>query len=256
MIQDFNAMTQARLRELMSLVAGKRGVFVQRTKLRMELPIEPGVGQYIFDLKKESLGNGLTTFALKRDDIVVPNAIGFLIAISHKVNGTEVEELYSFAPKNDGVNPSVFPVGFKTDQIENLYNGFLNWTVGSTVAWENYPMESFKKVFRQQGAFVLDSADAAVAEGIQPEHEIERMLQPVLAKYFIAGTQDHQMTVNFPAAGLTFPLCDKDGVTTDYTAKLVLYMDAFKIKNGTKIVNVNIDESNPLAQAAWSINNL
>lgn len=256
MIQDFNAMTQARLRELMSLVAGKRGVFVQRTKLRMELPIEPGVGQYIFDLKKESLGNGLTTFALKRDDIVVPNAIGFLIAISHKVKGTEVEELYSFAPKNDGTNPSVFPVGFQTDQIENLYNGFLNWTVGSTVAWENYPMESFKKVFRQQGAFVLDSADAAVAEGIQPEHEIERMLQPVLAKYFIAGTQDHQMTVNFPAAGLTFPLCDKDGVTTDYTAKLVLYMDAFKIKNGTKIVNVNIDESNPLAQAAWSINNL
>lgn len=256
MIQDFNAMTQARLRELMSLVAGKRGVFVQRTKLRMELPIEPGVGQYIFDLKKESLGNGLTTFALKRDDIVVPNAIGFLIAISHKVNGTEVEELYSFAPKNDGTNPSVFPVGFQTDQIENLYNGFLNWTVGSTVAWENYPMESFKKVFRQQGAFVLDSADAAVAEGIQPEHEIERMLQPVLAKYFIAGTQDHQMTVNFPAAGLTFPLCDANGVTTDYTAKLVLYMDAFKIKNGTKIVNVNIDESNPLAQAAWSINNL
>ena len=63
------------------------------------------------------------------------------------------------------------------------------------------------------------------------------------------------MTVNFPAAGLTFPLCDKNGVTTDYTAKLVLYMDAFKIKNGTKIVNVAIDESNPLAQASWAIAN-
>lgn len=255
MIQDFNAMTQARLKELMSLVANKRGVFVQRTKLRMELPIQAGIGQYIFDLKKESLGNGLTTFALKRDDIVVPNAIGFLIAISHKVNGTEVEELYSFAPKNDGTNPSVFPVGFQTDAIENLYNGFLNWTVGSTVAWENYPMEAFKKVFRQQGAYVLNSSDVAVHEGIQPEHDIEKMLQPVLAKYYIAGTQDHQMTVNFPAAGLTFPLCDKNGVTTDYTAKLVLYMDAFKIKNGTKIVNVNIDESNPLAQASWAIAN-
>lgn len=253
---NFDQITQARLKELMALVANKKGVFVQRTKLRMELPIEPGVGQYIFDLKKESLGNGLTSFVLKRDDIIVPNAIGFLISISHKVNGTEVSQLYSFAPKNDGAHPSVFPVGFQTDAIENLYNGFVQWTVGSIVAWENYPMEAFKKVFRQQGAFVLDSQDAAVSEGIQPEHDIERMLQPVLAKYLVAGTQDHTMTVNFPAAGLTFPLCDKDGVTTDYTAKLVLYMDAFKIKNGTKIVNVAIDDSNPLAQAAWSANNL
>lgn len=251
---NFDQITQTRLKELMALVANKAGVFVQRTKLRMELPIEDGIGQYIFDLKKESLGNGLTSFVLKRDDIIVPNALGFLIAISHKVNGTEVEELYSFAPKNDGSTPSVFPVGFQTDAIENLYNGFIQWTVGSTVAWENYPMEAFKKVFRQQGAYVLDSNDAAVQEGIQPEHQIEKMLQPILAKYYIAGTQDHQMAVNFPAAGLTFPLCDKDGVTTDYKAKLVLYMDAFKIKNGTKILNVVTDE-NPLAQAAWSAAN-
>ena len=252
---NFSEITQARLKELMALVANRKGVFVQRTKLRMELPIEPGVGQYIFDLKKESLGNGLTSFVLKRDDIIIPNAIGFLIAISHKVNGTEVEQLYSFAPKNDGSTPSVFPVGFQTDAIENLYNGFVQWTVGSTVAWENYPMEVFKKVFRQQGAFVLDSNDDAVAEGIQPEHNIEKMLQPILAKYFVAGTQDHQMVVNFPAAGLTFPLCDADGVTTDYTAKLVLYMDCFKIKNGTKLIDVNINDSNPLAVASWSAAN-
>lgn len=251
---NFDQITQARLKELMALVASKPGVFVQRTKLRMELPIENGIGQYIFDLKKESLANGMTSFVLKRDDIVIPNALGFLIAISHKVNGTEVEELYSFAPKNDGTNPSVFPVGFQTDAIENLWNGHVQWTVGSTVAWENYPMEAFKKVFRQQGAFVLSSADAAVQEGIQPEHQIEKMLQPILAKYYIAGTQDHQMVVNFPAAGLTFPLCDKNGVTTDYTAKLVLYLDCFKIKNGTKILNVVTDQ-NPLAQAAWAYAN-
>lgn len=254
-MSNFSQITHARLKELMALVANRPGVFVQRTKLRMELPIEPGVGQYIFDLKKESLGNGLTSFVLKRDDIVVPNAIGFLIAISHKVNGTEVEQLYSFAPKNDGSNPSVFPVGFQTDAIENLYNGFVQWTVGSVVAWENYPMEAFKKVFRQQGAFVLASDDSAVAECIQPEHDIEKMLQPILAKYYVAGTQDHQMTVNFPAAGLTFPLCDENGVTTDYTAKLVLYMDCFKIKNGTKLIDVAINDQNPLAQAAWAAAN-
>lgn len=253
---NYSDIVKARQKYLMSLVSGKKGVFVQRTKLRMELPIEPGVGQYIFDIKKESLGNGLTTFVLKRDDIVIPNGIGVLISIGHTVNGTYVEQLYSFAPKNDGTNPSVFPVGFQTDAIENLYAGHLQWQVGSVLAWDSFAMENFKKVFRQQGAYVLDSNDAAVNECIQPEHDIEKMLQPILADYLVAGTQDHQMTVNFPAAGLTFPLCDKDGVTTDYTAKLVLYWDCFKIKNGTKILNVNIDNENPLAQAAWTMNNL
>ena len=252
---DYSSITRARLKELMPLVEGRKGVFVQRTKLRMELPIEAGVGQYIFDIKKESLGNGLTNFVLKRDDIVIPNGIGVFISIGHDVNGTRVEQLYSFAPKNDGSTPSVFPVGFQTDAIENLYNGFLQWTVGSTVAWENYAMENFKKVFRQQGAYVLDSNDDPVQECIQPEFNIEDMLQPILAKYFVAGTQDHQMVVNFPAANLTFPLCDASGVTTDYTAKLVLYWDCFKIKNGTKLINVGIDESNPLAVAAWSAAN-
>lgn len=247
---NYSIMTQARLKELMPLVAGKRGIFLQRTKIRLEQPILPGVGRYSFDLKKEAFGNGLTTFPLKRDDIIIPNGIGVLIALSHTVNGTEVEELYSFAPKNDGTNPSVFPVGFTSDSIEALYNGFFEWTVGSLVAWENYAMENFKKVPRQQGAYVLKSDDSASQEGIQVEHHIEDMLQPVLAKYFVAGTQDHTMTVNFPAAGLSFPL-NAEG----YTAKLVLYLDCFKIKNGTKLVNVDIDNDNPLVAAAWSASN-
>ena len=247
---NYNIMTQARLKELMPLVAGHKGIFLQRTKLRLEQPILPGVGRYSFDLKKESFGNGLTTFPLKRDDVVILNGIGVLISLSHEVNGTEVEQLYSFAPKNDGVNPSVFPIGFTNDSIENLYNGFLEWTVGSIVAWDTYAMENFKKVPEQEGAFVLDSNDDPVQEGIQVEHHIEDMLQPVLAKYFVAGTQDHSMTVNFPAAGLTFPLND-----TNYTAKLVLYIDCFKIKNGTKVIDVRIDDENPLAVAAWSASN-
>ena len=249
-MNDYNSIIRARLKELQQLIVNKKGVFWQRSKIRMELPIESGVGQYIFDLKKESLANGLTHFVLKRDDIIVPNGIGVFIALSHKVNGTEVEQLFSFAPKNDGTHPSVFPVGFTTDAIENLYNGNMSWQVGSIMAWENYAMENFKKVFRQQGAFVLSSEDAAVQECIQPEFDITKMLQLVLAKYYVAGTQDHTITINFPAAGLEFPL-NAEG----YTAKLVLYYDVFKLKNGTKLINVGIDDSNPLAVAAWSAAN-
>lgn len=258
MNQNYEIMTKARLKELAPLLANVRGVFWQRSKIRIELPILPGVGRYTFDLKKESFGNGITTFPLKRDDVIVPNGIGVLLSLSHKVNGTEVEELFSFAPKNDGKNPSVFPVGFTSNNIESLYNGFFEWTVGSLVAWDNYAMESFKKVFRQQGAFVLNSDDAAVQEGIQPEHDIYDLLQPILAKYFVSGMQDHQMTVNFPAAGLEFPLNDET-----YTAKLVLYIDCFKAKNGTKLLNVVVDgrkvsfedSDNPLVVSSWTASN-
>ena len=257
-MSEYNSIIRARLKELQALVANKQGVFWQRSKIRMALPILPGIGQYIFDLKKESLANGITDFVLKRDDIVVPNGIGVFINIYHMVGNTKVGQLYSFAPKNDGVNPSVFPVGFKTDNIENLYSGNMSWQVGSVMAWENYAMESFKKVFRQEGAFVLDSNDKAVQECIQPEFDIENMMQLVLAKYYVAGTQDHTVTINFPAAGLDFTLCDKDGDTTDYKAELVLYYDVCKLKNGTKLINLEslgASDKNPLVVAAWSAAN-
>lgn len=245
---EYSNVIKARLNELIDQCSGISGLFPQRSKIRLERVIENGKGQYRFSLKAddaENKANGVTTFALKRDDVFVPSAIGFLIELSHVVNGTVVRQLYSFAPKNDGVNPSVFAAGFKNDSIENLYQGNVQWTVGSTVAWEAYAMENFKKVFRQQGAFVLDSNDAAVQEGIQPEYDIQKMLEMLYTKYLIAGTQDHVMTVNFDAANLTFP------VTDGYTAKLVLYMDGFLIKNGTKLVDQS--GTSPFKGAAWSI---
>lgn len=247
---EIQSVIKNRLNELIDKCAPYEGLFPQRTKLRLEKELEAGKGQYRFDLKQE-LYNNLSTFGLKRDDVIVPSAVGIMIAIGHSVNGTWVEKLYPFAPFNDGTNPSVHPVGFANDGIRNLYNGNVQWTVGSTVAWEAYPMENFLKIPRQQGAFVLDSNDAAVQEGIEPEFSIEACLELLYTKYFIAGTQDHVMTVNFDAAGLTFPLADAGGVTTDYKARLVLYMDAFIIKNGTKMVDVS--GNGPFKGAAWAI---
>ena len=239
---EYSQVIKARLNELIDQCSGIDNLFPQRSKIRLEKTIENGKGMYRFALKSEPADN-ITTFGLKRDDVFVPSAIGFLIELSHVVNGTVVRELYSFAPKTPQSDPSVFAAGFENDSIENLYQGNVQWTVGSTVAWEAYAMENFKKVPRQQGAFVLASDDSAVSENIQPEHHIQDMLEMLYTKYLIAGTQDHVMTVNFDAAGLTFP------VTSGYTAKLVLYMDGFLIKNGTKLV----DGNSPFKGAAWSI---
>jgi hypothetical protein len=91
-----------------------------------------------------------------------------------------------------------------------------------------YPMENFKKVPETQGAFVLNSADEAVQEGIQVEGDIYDKLALVYPKYTVAGTRDHKITVNFDAANNTFPC------TEGYRANLVLYIDGFLVKGGAE----------------------
>ena len=212
-------------------------IYPEESKLRISMPIQDGKGQYIFDIKN-AVVDGLVEQHLDRNDVFVPNKWGVLIEL---VDANGIKKLYSFAPKNDGVNPSVFPAGFKSDDIESLYAGFLAWNVDNTVMLSTYPMEKFHKIPRQQGAFVLDSNDAAVNEGIQAEWSLDKALELIMPRYTIAGTRDHKISVNFPAAGLTFP------VTTGYTANLVLYMDGFLVKGGCEYKGGN--GTNPFGQA-------
>ena len=212
-------------------------IYPEESKLRISMPIQDGKGQYIFDIKNATV-DGLVEQHLDRNDVFVPNKWGVLIEL---VDASGIKKLYSFAPKNDGVNPSVFPAGFKSDDIESLYAGFLAWNVDNTVMLSTYPMEKFHKIPRQQGAFVLNSNDAAVNEGIQAEWSLDKALELIMPRYTIAGTRDHKISVNFPAAGLTFP------VTTGYTANLVLYMDGFLVKGGCEYKGGN--GTNPFGQA-------
>ena len=146
--------------------------------------------------------------------------------VAIKNNTTGVERLYSYIPVNDGVNPSVHAAGFTTPAANTIFSGYLQWLVDNVVMLSSYPMEKFHKIPRQQGAFVLDSQNAAVNEGIQSEWEIDKAMELLIPRYTIAGTRDHKITINFPAAGLNFP------VTSGYTAKLVLMMDGFLVKGG------------------------
>ena len=199
-------------------------IYPEESKIRVSLPIQDGKGQYIFDIKN-AVVDGLVEQHLDRNDVFVPNMWGVFIELVHKTTG--VRKLFSYAPLNDGVDPSVCPVGFTSKDIESLYSGFLAWNVDNTVMLSAYPMEKFLKIPRQQGAFVLDSNDDAVQEGIQPEWRLDKALELIMPRYTIAGTRDHKISVNFPAAGLTFPLND-----ANYEANLVLYMDGFLVKGG------------------------
>ena len=68
------------------------------------------------------------------------------------------------------------------------------------------------------------------------------IIKPI-PRYTIAGTRDHKISVNFQAAGLTFPLNNP----TDYEANLVLYLDGFLIKGGCEYKGGN--GSNPFGDA-------
>ena len=234
---DIISIIKDRFDKVFSLLRGMN-VYPEESKLRISMPLKDGKGQYIFDIKN-AVVDGTVEQHLDRNDVFVPNKWAVLIELVETATG--VRKLFSFAPKNDGVNPSVQPVGFQSDDIDSLYSGFLAWNVDNTVMLSAYPMEKFLKIPRQQGAFVLDSNDAAVSEGIETEWSLDKALELIIPKYIIAGTRDHKISVNFPAAGLTFP------VTSGYTANLVLYMDGFLVKGGCEYKGGS--GSNPFGQA-------
>ena len=198
-------------------------VHPEESKIRLEQPITDGKGQYIFNIKQQDV-DGVVEHSLDRNDVFVPNRLGVFVAI--KNNATGVERLYSYIPVADGVNPSVHAAGFTTEAANTIFSGYAQWLLDNTVMLSSYPMEKFHKIPRQQGAFVLDSNDAPVSEGIQSEWCLDKAMELLIPRYTIAGTRDHKITVNFPAAGLQFP------VTSGYTAKLVLMMDGFLVKGG------------------------
>ena len=202
------------------------------SKIRIEQPIIGGRSQYVFDLVNSPVNN-VTTFGLQRNDVFVPFAWNIMLGIRHKTTG--VEKLYTFAPKNDGVAPSAYPVGFANDQIDAIYAGHVNWMLDQTALMSNYAMENFHKVPETQPCFVLNSTDAAVQQSIQLERGLEKDLQLIFPKLILAGTRSHKISVNFDAAGqtgqatlgATSPL-----VASDYEAFLVLYIDGVKVVNG------------------------
>lgn len=214
---------------------GKR--YAEPSKLRIETQLQNGVGMYQFNIKKTDINNQYEQ-ALDRNDIFFPTMWGLFLALRSNTNPS-TEVLMSFPHINDGSDPSVFQIGFQNNNIEALYNGKIKWLVDNGVLLTAYPTEKFRKVPEQQGAFVLNTSDSAVNENIVCEWDIVKACDFLTPKLTIAGTRDHNISVNFDASGLTFP------VTSGYTPYLVLYMDGFLVKGGCEF----FDNNNPNASA-------
>lgn len=216
-----------RFDKVFNLLAGYPNLHPEESKIRIELPLQNGQSQYLFNIKKEV--SRMSEITLDRNDIFIPNSWTVMPVLRSDTND-QIEYLYPFVPVNDGTNPSIFQVAFENDNLEALYSGYLQWLVDNNVMLSAYPMEKFKKIPQTQGAFVLDSSNQAVQQGEQLEWNIDAVTELIIPRMTIAGTRDHKIAVNFNAAGLTFPC------TSGYTPYLMLLMDGFLVKGGCEYI--------------------
>ena len=219
----------ARFKKLHEMISRgtNKNIHVEESKLRLELALKAGQSTYMFNPKKEIAGEHEVT--LDRNDVFTPSMWGLFLGLRKDAN-PQVEHLFAYVPVNDGVNPSIHPVGFQSEDANAIYDGGLQWLVDNTVMISSYPTERFKNIPETQGLFVLDSNDAAVQEGVQSQWCLEDMMQTIIPRLTIAGTRDHKISVNFNGVGLTFP------VTTGYTPYLCLIMDGFLVKGGCEYI--------------------
>lgn len=228
---EYNDIRKKRFDQVWDLIVSKgliKQIFPEEAKIRLSLPLKNGQGQYIFKLNRNGQVDNLTTFAITENDVFVPSGISVMIGLT---GADGVQHLYPYAPKKPQGADSVYAFGFENDNIEALWNGNLQFKQDTNIVLNQFPMERFKVVPRQQGAGILDSNDHFVNEEIQPEWNIDKYLKLFMARYAIAGNRDNFMTVNFDAATKSFP------VTAGYTAELVLIMDGFLVKGGAQTYN-------------------
>lgn len=196
------------------------------SKIRIEVPLKDGVGQYKFDVKKAIVND--REQGLDRNDVFVPNFFSVMFGFQ-SAEHPETMSLYPYAPRV-GTN-LVAQEGFTNDNANSLYNGKLTLQIDNQMILNAYPTENFKKVPEEQGCVIFDG-EALVNMGIQPEFTIQDACELLIPRILIAGTRDIKFTLSFDAAGLTFPATTGGADGETLTPVLVFYMDGFLMKNG------------------------
>lgn len=196
------------------------------SKIRIEVPLKDGVGQYKFDVKKAIVND--REQGLDRNDVFVPNFFSVMFGFQ-SAEHPETMSLYPYAPRV-GAN-LVAQEGFTNDNANSLYNGKLTLQIDNQMILNAYPTENFKKVPEEQGCVIFDG-EALVNMGIQPEFTIQDACELLIPRILIAGTRDIKFTLSFDAAGLTFPATTGGADGKTLTPVLVFYMDGFLMKNG------------------------
>ena len=154
---EYNDIRKKRFDQVWDLIVSKgliKQIYPEEAKIRLSLPLKNGQGQYIFKLNRNGQVDNLTTFAITENDVFVPSGISVMIGLT---GADGVQHLYPYAPKKPQSGDSVYAFGFENDNIEALWNGNLTFKQDTNIVLNQFPMERFKVVPRQQGASRIPS---------------------------------------------------------------------------------------------------
>lgn len=215
------------------------GLNASPSKIRIEKKLKNGVGQYQFDITKSDPTNFRET-VLRRNDLFIPTYIGVLLGIA-PVKHAEKMMLVGY-PKIGDIKAG--HIGFKTDDIKSLYNGYLSWQIGNTKVFESCPTENFMHIPETQQVKI---GDGTVDAGLQNQFDILDNLMPMVPEVAVAGNQTHKIEVDFEGNGLDFGCVapQTELINGEYESYLVLYMDGYLVIDGAQFA----DKDNPFKLA-------
>ena len=238
-----------------------KGLAPQRAQLRIEENLVSGQGRYEFNLCKENISP--VEKNLRRNDLFVVCGLSIMLRIEDE-DRPHVLPLHTFAKVGrqtitpaTGSAPAVYTLdeyGFATNDIEALYNGSLSIVTQSSVNFQALPCSLFK----HQSAGIVGS-QANYVKDINNGFDLESDILTMAERLIFAGTQDHQVVLNFPAyagsnyaalqAGVGTSTSDDTIIpSTHYKSKVVFFADGYLVAGGTDEKYRN-DKTNPFAPA-------
>lgn len=240
---------------------GAKGIPPQLSFLRIEENLVDGNGMYDFNLRKENLANYERN--LRRNDLFL--VLGLAIFLRIEDEDKEGVLPIQFYAKEGRVtktpatvsDPAVYTLdeyGFKTGDIQSVYNGKLFIQTGTTVNFEALPTSLFNK----ESAGIKGS-QANYTKDVNNAVDVQSSLLTMSEELILAGTQDHKIQLTFPAyngsdfsaaqAGNGTSTSDDTIIpTTHFKSKIGFYALGYLIPGGTNDTYKN-DPTNPYADA-------
>lgn len=211
---------------------GSKGINAQTAQLRIEVPFQTGKGSYDLDIRKEV--KRITEKTLKRNDLFVARAFAVATMV-------EVDQMPGHSPLlsyPEAVNAFANTHGYA------LYNGDLTMKTGQNVNYSRFPLLPFLNVPETQ-PFVSDDGADNVAYPLVPQFNLNDILYELPEEVVFAGTQDHKITIEFPAN----PKTDiKPKAESGSTAYLVFIVEGWLFEGGTN-ETYKRDANNPYKNA-------
>lgn len=217
---------------------GSHGINAQTAQIRIEVPFEKGRGNYDIDIRKEV--KRITEKTLKRNDLFVARAFALALMVETDTMKGHAP-LLSYPLQTSAALPTGLN-GFANQDAYAMYNGDLSLKTGQSVNYSRFPLLGFLNVPETQPVSISNGGALASA-AIAPQFNLDNILYELPEEVVLAGTQDHKITVEFPANTTS----DIKGATGT-TAFMVFIVEGWLYEGGTNEV-FKRDSKNPYANA-------